>query len=838
MISFSWSRTRAVFQNICFTVIGSTGDMHHCTRRDLIQMAAALGSLSLAAPLLAGVPGATGEQMAASTASRYRPYRSRASKVAQATTWIQIDLGTTQAIDAVRLYPFSKPHYSPGNGFPVRFRIECADDPAFKSPRTIVSWSKADYPDPGDRIIEFQAKRGRGRYVRLTVTKLRAERLFTSLDMAPKEVRQPYLDLIEGSHVLVLSKIEVLANGVDIAQHRPVWVDESYGDPQSASQLTRARRPQGEGVITDNPRNVTASSTWQAVAYSARAPLAGVELGNGLFRSALENNIRYLLESFGVDDLLRQFRQRAGKPLQGSAPKPGPFAAFWEDDLAGSNAGRFLMGAGNTLRWIEHAELRGRMNAVVAGIAECRQGNGYIMAYPEDTFFVSERGAYTRAWVTHGLLEAGYAGNTQAFELLRGYYDWYNSRPYLQEALRRCNWGPQGMVANTRVYFSPVGQPQDIQVLQRYFQESYWLADLKARKADAVWQYPYDRPHSYLLTILEAYLDLYRATGERSYLEAVSGGWELFRDNWQNTGGSISIIEGPDFPPKSNSLYAKLGENCGSAFWILLNQRLHQLDPDNERYVAEIEKSIYNVILANQDGSRGIRYHTMLVGQKEASQCVNSCCEGQGTRLVGSLPELIYSVADDGLYVNLFERSSIEWQLGGEVIKLAMETQFPNEPSVQLKLQPSKPLHAKIRIRTPSWATKAMEIEINGQRAAVGTPGEYVVLERTWSAGDEIAFILPISFELTEYTGVDQITGRKRYALEYGPILMAAENAADAEVPLEGATDVLELLKRLQPVPGWPLHFTAPLMAIEWSPYFEIEKDNFSCFPFIVPKVL
>jgi DUF1680 family protein len=159
------------------------------------------------------------------------------------------------------------------------------------------------------------------------------------------------------------------------------------------------------------------------------------------------------------------------------------------------------MGAANTLHWIDDPELRSRMNAVVEGIAECRQRNGYIMAYPEDTFFVSERGAYTRSWLTHGLIEAGIAGNERAFELLRGYYDWYNSRPFLSQALRGCIQGGQGMVANSRMYFTPVGQPEDIQTLQRYFQENYWMDDLAAYRPDAVWQYPYDRPHVYLLEI-------------------------------------------------------------------------------------------------------------------------------------------------------------------------------------------------------------------------------------------------------------------------------------------------------------------------------------------------
>lgn len=66
-----------------------------------------------------------------------------------------------------------------------------------------------------------------------------------------------------------------------------------------------------------------------------------------------------------------------------------------------------------------------------------------------------------------------------------------------------------------------------------------------------IWQYPYDRPHSYLVVVLEAYLDLYRATGERRYLDAALGDWDLFRDNWQNLGGALSIIEYGDYPPKS-----------------------------------------------------------------------------------------------------------------------------------------------------------------------------------------------------------------------------------------------------------------------------------------------
>jgi uncharacterized protein len=201
------------------------------------------------------------------------------------------------------------------------------------------------------------------------------------------------------------------------------------------------------------------------------------------------------------------------------------------------------MGAGNTVRWIDHPELRQRMNAVIDGIHACREPNGYIMAYPADTIFYSERAAYTRAWLTHGLVEAAYAGNPKALPMLRGFYDWFNEQSFLPEMFRGVIQGGQGMIANTRVSLSPVGKPADAQVIQRYYQEDGWPAGLAKCDENQIWQYPYDRPHCYLLTNLEAYLDMYLVTGDTRYYDAVLGSWELYRAHWQQAGGSISIIE-------------------------------------------------------------------------------------------------------------------------------------------------------------------------------------------------------------------------------------------------------------------------------------------------------
>ena len=762
------------------------------------------------------VPAPSGEWMAATPASAFRAYRSKPAKTADAPTWVQIDLGASQPIDSVKVYPANEKgrpgrdeHYA-GEGFPVRFKIEASLDPDFSGARLIVDHTGADYPAPKGRIEEYRAQGVEGRYVRLTATRL--------------------MDVEGGGNYLALAKMDVYSGGKEIAALRPVTVDSTYGNDDDVAQVTRPPRPGGETVFVDHPENVTPARTWKPPVHKARVPLTGVTLEGGVFQSALENNIRYLLNSFTVDDLLRQFRERVGtaKP-----PEQHEWETqFWQEDLAGSNAGRFLMAAGNTLRWMDHPELRRRLDAVVEGIAQCRQPNGYIMAYPEDTIFFSERGAYTRAWLTHGLIEAGYAGNQKAFELLRGYYDWFNESPYLPYLLRFAVQGGQGMIANTRLHFTPVGKPADIQVIQRYFQENYWMDQLAAREDRAIWQYPYDRPHCYLLTNLEAYLDLYRATGEARYLRAVEGGWDLYHDKWENPGGSISIIEFIVSPPRSYLLHAELEELCGNVFWAFLNQRFHLLDPEQEKYVGEIEKSIYNVALANQGGSEGFRYHALLTHRKEKPTHINTCCEGQGTRLIGSLPEHIYSLASDGLYVNLFEPSTIKWTQNGDTLRLKAITRFPFDPEVQLQFSAARPVQAKIRVRVPSWAAHDMAVHVNSKLAVSGWPGSYVVLNRTWSEGDTVNFTLPMKLDMVRYTGVDQIPDQARYAVTFGPILLAAVGATEISLRLEKGKQPEDLLQQLQPKPGQPLHFTVEHNpGVEFMPYWLVDKEPFNCLP-------
>ena len=794
---------------------------------DALKPALALGedgSVSLG-------PYLTAMRIAPTPASAYRAYRSKVVGSPDTTMWLQIDLGQTTPVDFVQLFPAAermypgRDQYYAGEGFPLRFKIETADDADFSNPRIGTDLTGSDFPDPGDHIPQFTARGHHARYVRLTVTQLRPTKILPGSG-SPDDGLEDSPD-----YNLMLARIAVISSGEDVSVGCTVTADKENGNPELLKQLTRPPREEGETVKFDHPNLVTDSSTWKRVGFKAEAPKSGVALDGGLFQTALAHNVQYLLGSYTTDDLLRQFYERAGKA---PAFKAVGSQIFWEEDLAGSNAGRFLMGAGNTIRWMNDAELRRRMNVVVDGIEECKLPDGYIMAYPEDTIFYSERAAYTRAWLTHGLLEAAYAGNQKALPLLRGYYDWFNKQDFLPQMLRGAIQGGQGMIANTRVALSPVGKPMDAQVIQRYYQENAWLDGLAKRDPAQIWQYPYDRPHCYLLTNIEAYLDMYLVTGEKHYFDAAMGGWEMYRAHWQQAGGSISIIEFENDPPDSNSLLQKLGELCGSSFWVFLTQRFQLLDPENERYATEIEKSIYNVALANQDAGNGFRYHTILEGEKEKATHENTCCEGQGTRLIGSLPEHIYSIAPDGLYVHLFEASTIRWQQNGNDMALSMRTKCPFDNFVEGSIRVGAATPAKIRVRVPSWATSAMGISVNGQVAASGKPGTYVTLDRQWSDGDTIRFTLPAAVRVCPYKGKDQIKGKTRYSIEYGPVLLAALGEGLIDLALQKGSDPESFGRHHDSIAGAPLNFTLrenPTRKI--VPYFQVGDEYFTCYPVI-----
>jgi hypothetical protein len=102
-------------------------------------------------------------------------YHSQVASSQSTVKWVQVDLGESRQIDQIVLVGAEEYGFA-DFGFPHRFKIELADEAAFKNPRLVQDHSAADYPRPGGTPVLIQAKGARGRFVRMTATSLWSRR--------------------------------------------------------------------------------------------------------------------------------------------------------------------------------------------------------------------------------------------------------------------------------------------------------------------------------------------------------------------------------------------------------------------------------------------------------------------------------------------------------------------------------------------------------------------------------------------------------------------------------------------------------------------------------------
>ena len=101
-------------------------------------------------------------------------YHSEIASSPDVTNWVQVELPTSAAIEAVTLVPARPTDFAdtPGFGFPVRFKVQIADDAAFASPTTVADHTTADFANPGNSPFTVSLDGKRGRFVRVTATRL------------------------------------------------------------------------------------------------------------------------------------------------------------------------------------------------------------------------------------------------------------------------------------------------------------------------------------------------------------------------------------------------------------------------------------------------------------------------------------------------------------------------------------------------------------------------------------------------------------------------------------------------------------------------------------------
>ena len=128
---------------------------------------------------------------AAGFKTNHNGFHSAFVPTADTVQWVQIDLEKPTPIDTVKLYPTCPYDYepkTPGFLFPVRYRLETANNADFSDAVMLADMQAEDVPNPktNPAVHTFEAKTGR--YVRLTVTKVNASRDGFGYTLAEMEI--------------------------------------------------------------------------------------------------------------------------------------------------------------------------------------------------------------------------------------------------------------------------------------------------------------------------------------------------------------------------------------------------------------------------------------------------------------------------------------------------------------------------------------------------------------------------------------------------------------------------------------------------------------------------
>lgn len=288
--------------------------------------------------------------------------------------------------------------------------------------------------------------------------------------------------------------------------------------------------------------------------------------------------------------------------------------------------------------------------------------------------------------------------------------------------------------------------------------------------------------------------DVAALTGDRSYVEAIDRIWEnIVSKKFYLTGGVGATNEGEAFGDNYElpNLTAYC-ETCAAIAQVYLNYRLFLMHGDSKYYDA-LERTLYNGVISgiSIDGGKFFYPNPLQSTGRYQRQpwfgC--ACCPSNASRFIPSLPQYIYAVKDNSLYVNLFNSNTVNVKVGGKKVVLEQTTDYPWKGDVSITVKGGSGTYA-LRIRIPGWVRGEVvpsdlysysdgrelnyRVSVNGQPVKGELDKGYFVVERQWKKGDRVDVhfdMEPRTVKANKEVGADW----GRMAVERGPLVYCAE---------------------------------------------------------------
>ena len=468
--------------------------------------------------------------------------------------------------------------------------------------------------------------------------------------------------------------------------------------------------------------------------------------------------------------------------LSGFEHRPG--SQTW----IGEHVGKFLFSASKTYAYTHDPRLKQLMDAIVHTYIACQQPDGYLGTYLENNRWTAWD-VWAHKYAIIGLLNyyavTGYIPALEtakkAADLICTTFGDTPGKRDLMPAGEHHGLAPGSILEPMVDLYRYTNSPKYLdfcRYILRAFEQPNGPKILSRLESTGDVTTVGDAKAYEMLSCLLGIVKYYKLTGEQRYLQAAQTAWQDIATRRLYVTGTASDHE--VFMPAGDLKATNadnMGEGCVTVTWLQFNLALLQLTGET-KYTQEIERSIYNHLLAAENPQTGcVSYYTALLGAKPY-RCDQgfSCCLSSIPRGIALIPETIGGNIDKKFTVLLYEngiaKTTIQTTDAGTIaLQVKSNTKFPAAGMVDFLITPAKPASFPIGFRVPEWSANFTATV--GNKVYTGKPGTFLSIQRKWIPGERVR----ITFDMP----IEVLPGGASYpnavAIKRGPQVLAIDRS-------------------------------------------------------------
>jgi hypothetical protein len=551
-----------------------------------------------------------------------------------------------------------------------------------------------------------------------------------------------------------------------------------------------------------------------------------------------ENHARF--QNLDDDRMLKVYRQVAGLPapgedmggwydLTGFSLEGNDFHGF----IAGHTFGQYVSGLARAYAVTGSEATRAKINRLVKGYGETLD--------PKAKFFVDYRlPAYTYDKLSCGLIDAHeFAHDPLAMDihekLTRAIVN------YLPEkALSRAEQRARPHKDTSYTWDETYTLPENLFLAYQRSGKSFYRDMAKQFLEDDMYfdplsqgnnVLPFEHAYSHVNAFSSA-MQAYITLGSEKHLTAARNGFAMLQTTQSFATGGWGPNEAFGEPGTGQlgasltTTHASFETPCGAYGHFKITRYLLRVTKDS-RYGDSMERVLYNTILGawpiQADGTSFYYSDYASTGKKVWYGQKWPCCSGTFPQLAADYHISTYLRSDDGVYVNLFTPSRLQWKDDAGQYSLKQETRYPFDNKIEIQVSGSQPKEYTLYVRIPAWARSNPALSVNGKRVSGPVdPGTFASIRRTWKDGDRVELELPMPLRLEPVDANHQ----NMVALIQGPLVLFA--VADSQ-PTFDQNALLQAKPTNNTMGDWLVN-SADGSSVTMRPFMKIDKENYSTY--------